>query len=140
VPSLSLAAADTTIDAGAVKLAPFVGLLIETDGGTFGGVTVTETGADVVVAPMLSVATAVSVCEPITLPLHVKLYGAAASEPTRRRPRRSPPAAPTPSVSAAVASTTTDAGVVNDAPAAGDAIATDGGEFAPELMPHARLR
>ena len=43
----------------------------------------------------------------------------------------------TPSVSEAEASMVTDADVVNDAPAAGDVIDTDGAEFAEELMPQA---
>ena len=60
VPSLSLAVAVTAIVAGDVNVAPSAGLVIETDGGTFAA-TVTCTARDVVVAPSLSVATAVSV-------------------------------------------------------------------------------
>ena len=60
VPSVSLADADTVIDAGAVKVAPLAGAVNEAVGAWFGAVTVMVRAADVVVAPALSVATAVS--------------------------------------------------------------------------------
>ena len=60
VPSASLAEAETVTDAGAVKLAPLAGAVSEAVGAWFdGGLTVTVRAADVVVAPSLSVATAV---------------------------------------------------------------------------------
>jgi hypothetical protein len=62
VPSGSEAVAASAIVAGAEKTAPLPGAVKETAGGWFAGpVTVTVTGAEVVTAPSLSVATAVSV-------------------------------------------------------------------------------
>ena len=58
LPSLSDALAVIVIFAGAVKVAPFVGVVMLTVGGAS---TVMLTGAEVVVAPRLSVARAVSV-------------------------------------------------------------------------------
>ena len=57
VPSVSLALADTVIAAPAANDAPLAGAVRLTVGGLF---TVMVTDADVVVAPRLSVATAVS--------------------------------------------------------------------------------
>src|SRR5712691_11657182 len=80
--------------------------------------TVIETGAVVVVPPRSSVARTVSVCEPAGLPAIVALYGGvvglvgtvAASTPSRK----SYTFMTVPSVSAAVATTTTEAGAEND--------------------------
>ena len=55
VPSMSVAVAAIDTDAGAVNVAPFVGLDNETDGGWFAGaVTAICAAADVAVAPVLS--------------------------------------------------------------------------------------
>ena len=80
MPSLSLADVVTAIVAGDVNAAPSAGLVIEIDGGTFAA-TVTCTSLEVVVAPSLSVATAVSVYEPAATLLHVTLYGLVVSVP-----------------------------------------------------------
>ena len=57
---------------GAVKLAPFVGLVIDTVGGVFAEI-VMFTGAEVLEAPRLSVATAVNTRVPATLKGQVTL-------------------------------------------------------------------
>jgi len=59
VPSESRAVALTVMLAGAVKFAPAIGLVMLTVGKAF-GMTVTLTGVEVVVALLLSVATAVT--------------------------------------------------------------------------------
>ena len=62
VPSLSVAFALMVIEAGARKVAPFAGEVMETVGGVVsGGPTVTFTTALLVKAPWLSVARAVKV-------------------------------------------------------------------------------
>ncbi len=62
VPSLSAAFPVRVMLAGAGKVAPSAGPVSWTVGGTFGaGLTVMDTAADVVVAPLLSVARALSV-------------------------------------------------------------------------------
>ena len=58
---LSVADALMAMLAGATKVAPLAGLVIAADGAVFAALTVTVTAADVVVAPPLSVARAVSV-------------------------------------------------------------------------------
>jgi hypothetical protein len=58
-PSPSVAATCTEILAGAVKLAPSAGLVMLTEGGVFSTM-LTFTTAEVLAAPRLSVATAVS--------------------------------------------------------------------------------
>ena len=60
VPSESLAFAETVIAAPEANDAPLAGAVKLTVGGLLGAVTVIVTAADVVVAPRLSVATAVS--------------------------------------------------------------------------------
>jgi hypothetical protein len=80
---LSVAVALMVIVAGAVNAAPLAGLVIEDVGGWFcAAFTVTLTADDVVVAPSLSRATAVSEYVPADTLLHVALYGAAVSLPT----------------------------------------------------------
>ncbi len=57
---MSEAAALMVIAAGAMKVAPLVGLVMLTVGRVFGALTVILTALDVVTAPKLSVALAVS--------------------------------------------------------------------------------
>jgi hypothetical protein len=71
VPSRSEAVAAKTMLAGAVYVAPLAGAVSATDGGAVA--TVTETGADVVEAPALSTATAVSVYVPAATLVHVNV-------------------------------------------------------------------
>ena len=71
-PSESLAVAVSVIVAGAVNVVPFADRV--TVGGVFGfGFTVIETAVEVVVAPALSVATAVMVYVPAATLFQVKL-------------------------------------------------------------------
>jgi hypothetical protein len=71
VPSGSEAVAVKTMLAGAVYVAPLAGPVSPTDGSAF--TTVTETGDDVVEAPPLSKATAVSVYVPAATLVHVNV-------------------------------------------------------------------
>ena len=75
VPSLSLAVAVIVVDTPTGTDALLAGAVMPTVGGTFAAVTVTAIAADVVVAPLLSVATAVNVAEPAAAGVHVALYG-----------------------------------------------------------------
>jgi len=130
VPSLSLADAVIVIFAGAVKLAPLAGLVMLTVGGELGGpLTVIVTAADVVAAPALSVALAVSVYVPAARFAMLTLYGAVVSVPTRLLPLKKSTFATVPSLSAAVAFTVTLAGAVKVAPLAGLVMLTVGGTF-----------
>ena len=71
VPSVSDAFAAIAIVAGAVKVAPDAGLVIDTDGKLFAaGFTVTETAAEVFTPPLSSVARAVSEYVPAATPAH----------------------------------------------------------------------
>src|SRR5579862_2219446 len=72
VPSESLAVADTVIGEPGANVAPLAGAVRLTVGALF---TVIVTGADVVVAPRLSVATAVSVKLPPEAGVQLMLYG-----------------------------------------------------------------
>jgi len=116
VPSESAAFAESVMDAGAVYVALFDGAVNETVGATFaGGVTVvteTVTGADVVTAPALSVAFAVSVYVPAATFVHENVYGAEASEDTNVEPLKNSTLATVPSESAAFAESVMDAGAV----------------------------
>jgi hypothetical protein len=56
-----------------VKLLPVAGEVILTVGGVLGATTVTDTAADVVTAPLLSVALAVMLCAPTAAPVQLKL-------------------------------------------------------------------
>jgi hypothetical protein len=113
LPFVSLAVAAIDTDAGAVNEAPFVGLDNETTGGVLEAVaTVTCRELDVVVAPELSRATAVSVCVPLGALLHVTEYGLLVSDPIGVEPAKNSTAAIVPSVSLALALTVIVAGVV----------------------------
>jgi hypothetical protein len=72
----------TVTVAGNVNDDPLAGLVIDTDGGTFGGLIVMCTGTDVVVAPSESVATAVSVYGPDSGLVQVTLNGLVVSTPS----------------------------------------------------------
>ena len=61
LPSLSVALAAMVTVAGRVTLLLSVGVMMLTVGGMFGAVTVMLTAVEVVLAPLLSVATAVKV-------------------------------------------------------------------------------
>ena len=84
-----------------------------------GAVTTTETAADVVESPRLSVATAVSEYVPATTPVHVKVNGLVVELPICAPFARNATLATDPSVSAAVAAMEIDAGSVKLVPAAG---------------------
>ncbi len=91
--------------------------------------TVIVTPADIVAAPLLSVAFAVRMYVPVTTLDHTHRYGAAIATPRFVGPLKNSTLAIVPSMSEAVASIAMLVGVVNAAPFVGLIIATLGASF-----------
>jgi hypothetical protein len=124
-PSSDADAANTTTEPATTD-APATGAVTDTTGNGFaGGSTVIATGAEVCVAPRLSVARAVIVCAP-AVDVHVAVYGAAATVATTVPSTRNVTFAIEPS-SDAVAVNVTGAPAVNVAPFTGAVSVTVGG-------------
>src|SRR5262249_5394634 len=107
---------------------PLAGAVIDTVGGVESTLlTVTDTGADVVLFPAASRATAVSTCAPFAavVVFHETLYGAAAASAPRFAPSSLNCTPPTPLSSEAVADTPTVEDTVD--PGAGAVTDTVGG-------------
>src|SRR5437762_12106933 len=124
LPSESPAAATNVTSTGPPKLVPFVGLVIETLGAKF-VTTVILTGADVLAAPIRSVATAVKTYAPSTALVHVATNGGLVIKATRspfakNSTERTPP-------SGSAADTEIEIGALSSAPSTGETIATVGG-------------
>src|SRR5712692_725419 len=124
VPSLSVAFAVRETLAGVVKLALLAGPVIVTVGGVS---TIILTAAEVVLAPRLSVAIAVSVCAPAARLARATPKGAAVAVPTSVAPSKKSTLATLPSASPAVAVTVMLAGAMKTALLAGPVIVTVGG-------------
>src|SRR5947199_384278 len=128
-PTLSLAIAVTVTDA--VTVAPFAGVVIDTVGGVVSGggglLTLTVTGADVVVLPAASRAVAVSVWLPFVVVVESQVleYGEVVSSAPRFAPSSLNCTPATPTLSLAVALTATEPTIV--APPAGAVMETVGG-------------
>ena len=102
-PSLSVALALTLSVAPMLTPSPALGELITTSGAAFGGSTVMLTTPEIVSAPRLSTATAVSRCSPSTVGVHSSSYGDASSTPRLVAPLKNSTLATPPSASAASA-------------------------------------
>src|SRR5205814_403036 len=87
------------------------------------------TGAEVVAAPRLSLATAVSVCTPGAR-VALRLYGRVESLPNNTRPSKNRTFVTLPSLSWALAVIGTLAGAVKEAPLVGESTETEGGILA----------
>ncbi len=93
-------------------------------------VTVTTAAADVVLAPTLSVATAVTEYVPAATLAHVAAKGAEVIAPIRAVPAKNSTRATAPPLSLAEATNGMVAGAANVAPPTGEVSATVGGVFA----------
>jgi hypothetical protein len=127
VPFTSLADAVSVTVAGMVNVAPFAGLVSDTEGGGFD--TTMFTAVDVFVAPLLSVARAVSEYEPAATLDHVIAYGLVVSVPRRAPFAENSTFVIEPPGSLAVAVSEMFDPAVNVAPFAGFVSDTEGGEF-----------
>ncbi len=103
VPSLSVALALTFSVAPTLTPKPALGEVITTSGAVFGGSTVTLTTSEIVSAPRLSTATAVSKCSPSVAAAHSISYGAVSSTPNVVAPLKNNTFTTLPSASAASA-------------------------------------
>src|SRR5690349_7638591 len=124
------AVAPSAIVAGAANVAPAVGVVNDTDGGLLVPFTVIDTGAEVVMPPSLSDATAVSTCVPAVTDGHEVEYGAAVAAPIKCDPSKNSTRARRFSGSDADALTVSVIGVVNTAPFDGAVMDTTGGWLA----------
>src|SRR6185369_5113568 len=91
-----------------------------------GGITAMLTGAEVLAAPLSSVAMAVRMYVPVAAPVHVTCHGAASASPTLVVPAKNSTLATEPSESAAVAMRVMVSPWLNCALAPGEVIATVG--------------
>src|SRR5579862_9870591 len=133
VPSESAAFADTVMATPDANEAPLDGDVMLTVGGVFVVVTVTVTAVDVVVAPRLSVATAVSVWLPPVAGVQLTLYGLVVSVPSDVAPSKNWTWVTVPSESAAFADTVTAWPDGSEAPFNGEVMFTVGGVLAPPV-------
>src|SRR5712691_2862835 len=125
-PSVSATWTASGMFPGALKLALPVGLVSVTLGSEF---TMTVTGAEVELAPWLSVSVAVSFRQPAAALLSVTLYGALVAAPTSFAPLWNSTFAIEPSLSEALAVTVKVAGAVRMALFPGAVMATPGKAF-----------